>query len=82
MFQSRPEDAKALASGLVELQEIVRSVSFSQMENGLTECRVVTPQPEQFCDELVRIAVERHAPVLHLDTLSESIEKLFEYLIS
>jgi len=82
MFQSKPEDVKALASGLVELQEIVRSLSFSQMENGLTECRVVTPKPEQFCDELVRIAVERHAPVLHLDTLSESIEKLFEYLIS
>jgi ABC-2 type transport system ATP-binding protein len=82
MFQSRPEDAKAIASGLVELQEIVRSISFAQIDNGLTECRVVTPQPEQFCDELVRIAVERHASVLHLDTLSESVEKLFEYLIS
>lgn len=82
MFQSRPEDAKALASGLVELQEIVRSISFSVMDNGLTECRVVTPQPEQFCDEVVRISVERHAPILHLDTLSENIEKLFEYLIS
>jgi hypothetical protein len=42
----------------------------------------VTPEPELFYDELVRLAVERKAPIIQLDTLSENVERLFEFLVS
>ena len=80
-FTSTQDDMKKIASGLVELEGIVRSLTLTDAKDGLVECRVVTPQPEIFYDELVRVAVERKATFLQMDTLSESVERLFEFLV-
>jgi ABC-2 type transport system ATP-binding protein len=82
VFHSKPDNLKSVASGLVELQGIVRSMSFAEAGSGLLECRVVTPQLEQFYRELVRISVEKRAPIVDVDTVSESVEKLFEFLVA
>ncbi|MHA2378471.1 MAG: ABC transporter ATP-binding protein [Candidatus Thorarchaeota archaeon] len=81
-FTSAQDDVKRIASGLVELDGLVRSLTLSDVKDGKVVCRVVTPQPELFYDELVRIAVEEKAPFLEMDTLSESVERLFEFLVS
>lgn len=81
-FQSQADDVKRIASGLVKIEGLVKSVTFIELKDELLECRVVTPQPEQFYDELVRLAVEQKAPITQLDTLSESVERLFEFLVS
>ena len=81
-FKSLTEDMKRIASGLVKLEGLVKSLTFIEQSEELLECRVVTPQPEQFYDELVRLAVEQKAPIMQLDTLSESVERLFEFLVS
>ncbi len=82
VFHSKPDNLKSVASGLVELEGIVRSMSFTEAGSGLLECRVVTPQLEQFYRELVRISVEKHAPIVDVDTVSESVERLFEFLVA
>ena len=82
VFHSKPDNLKSVASGLVELQGIVRSMSFAEAGSGLLECRVVTPQLEQFYRELVRISVEKRAPIVDVDTVSDSVEKLFEFLVA
>jgi hypothetical protein len=64
------------------MEGLVKSLTFIELKDELLECRVVTPQPEQFYDELVRLAVEQKAPIMQLDTLSESVERLFEFLVS
>ncbi|MHA1938405.1 MAG: ABC transporter ATP-binding protein [Candidatus Thorarchaeota archaeon] len=81
-FQSLADDVKKIASGLVKMEGLVKSLSFIELKEELLECRVVTPQPERFYDELVRLAVEQKAPIMQLDTLSESVERLFEFLVS
>lgn len=81
-FQSLADDMKKIASGLVKMEGLVKSLSFIELQDELLECRVVTPQPEQFYNELVRLAVEEKAPIMYLDTLSESVEALFEFLVS
>jgi ABC-2 type transport system ATP-binding protein len=81
-FQSLADDVKKIASGLVKMEGLVKSLTFIELKDELLECRVVTPQPEQFYDELVRLAVEQKAPIMQLDTLSESVERLFEFLVS
>ncbi|MFX1266121.1 MAG: ABC transporter ATP-binding protein [Promethearchaeota archaeon] len=82
LFISAQDDMKKIASGLVELDGIVRSLTLADAKDGLVECRVITPQPEVFYDELVRVAVERKATFLQMDTLSESVERLFEFLVT
>ncbi len=82
VFHSKPDNLKSVASGLVELEGIVRSMSFAEAGSGLLECRVVTPQLEQFYRELVRISVEKRAPIVDVDTVSESVERLFEFLVA
>ncbi|MFQ5833848.1 MAG: ABC transporter ATP-binding protein [Candidatus Thorarchaeota archaeon] len=81
-FHSTPENMKRIASGLMELDGLVRSLTLSEVKDGLIHCTVVTPRPEMFYDELVRIAVKKKAPILRVDTLSESVERLFEFLVS
>jgi ABC-2 type transport system ATP-binding protein len=81
-FQSLADDVKKIASGLVKMEGLVKSLTFIELKDELLECRVVTPQPEHFYDELVRLAVEQKAPIKQLDTLSESVERLFEFLVS
>ncbi|MHA2004512.1 MAG: ABC transporter ATP-binding protein [Candidatus Thorarchaeota archaeon] len=81
-FQSLADDVKKIASGLVKMEGLVKSLTFIELKDELLECRVVTPQPEQFYDELVRLAVEQKTPIMQLDTLSESVERLFEFLVS
>jgi ABC-2 type transport system ATP-binding protein len=81
-FKSLTEDMKRIASGLVTIEGLVKSLTFIEQTENLLECRVVTPQPEQFYDELVRLAVEQKAPIIQLDSLSENVESLFEYLVS
>ncbi|RDE15881.1 MAG: hypothetical protein C4K49_05395 [Candidatus Thorarchaeota archaeon] len=82
VFHSKPDNLKSVASGLVQLDGIVRSMSFAEAGSGLLECRVVTPQLEQFYRELVRISVEKRAPIVDVDTVSESVERLFEFLVA
>ncbi len=81
-FHSTPEHMKRITSGLVELHGLVRSLTLSEVKDDLMHCTVVTPRPEMFYDELVRVAVEKKAPILRIDTLSESVERLFEFLVS
>jgi ABC-2 type transport system ATP-binding protein len=81
-FKSLAEDTKRIASGLVEIKGLVKSLTFMEQSDELLECRIVTPEPELFYDELVRLAVERKAPIIQLDTLSENVERLFEFLVS
>ena len=81
-FKTQAEDMKRITSGLVEIEGLIKSLTFVELTDELLECRVVTPQPDQFYDELIRLAVERKAPIIHLDSLSESVESLFEFLVS
>ncbi len=81
-FKTQAEDMKRITSGLVEIEGLIKSLTFVELTDELLECRVVTPQPDQFYDELVRLAVERKAPIIHLDSLSENVESLFEFLVS
>ncbi|MHA2140602.1 MAG: ABC transporter ATP-binding protein [Candidatus Thorarchaeota archaeon] len=81
-FKTQVEDMKRISSGLVEIEGLIKSLTFFEQSEEYLECRVVTPQPEQFYDELVRLAVERKAPIIQLASLSESVERLFEFLVS
>lgn len=80
-FRSRKEHMTSLAGGLVTIDELIRSIAFEEQGEDQIECRVLTPEPEKFYDEIVRIAVEKNSPFLHMDTISESMERLFEFLV-
>ena len=80
-FRSLKEHMTFLAGGLVVVNDLIQSISFEEKGTEQIECRALTPDPEKFYDELVRIAVEQEAPFLYMDTVSESMERLFEFLV-
>jgi ABC-2 type transport system ATP-binding protein len=80
-FRTMNEHMTSLASELVSLNDLIRSISFEEKGSEQMECKVLTPDPNRFYDELVRIAVETNSPFLHMDTISESMERLFEFLV-
>ncbi len=81
LFTSRPNDMKKITSSLMQLDGIIRSLELSEGKQEFMDCRVITLQPELFFDELVRISVENKASIVHVDAISESVEKLFDYLV-
>jgi ABC-2 type transport system ATP-binding protein len=80
-FWSLKEHMTFLAGGLVAVNDLIQSISFEEKGTEQIECRALTPEPDKFYDELVRIAVEQEAPFLYMDTISESMERLFEFLV-
>jgi ABC-2 type transport system ATP-binding protein len=80
-FRALNEHMTSLAGGLVTANNLIQSISFEEKCENQTECRVLTSNPERFYDELVRIAVEHNSPFLYMDTISESMERLFEFLV-
>ncbi|MGY5874144.1 MAG: ABC transporter ATP-binding protein [Candidatus Thorarchaeota archaeon] len=81
LFKSEPDNMKQITSSLLQADGLVSSLKFSDQESDMMECTVVTLEPERFFDELVRIAVEKNAPLVHVDAISESVERLFDYLV-
>ncbi|MHA1960448.1 MAG: ABC transporter ATP-binding protein [Candidatus Thorarchaeota archaeon] len=82
VFKAQDIHARQIAGGLIEVDGLVRALHVTESESGVTECRVVTPKPEEFYNELTKIAVETKSPVFSIDTVSESVERLFEYLVA
>ncbi|UCE10406.1 MAG: ABC transporter ATP-binding protein [Candidatus Thorarchaeota archaeon] len=82
VFKAQNDHAREIASGLIEIDGLVRALHVTESEKELTEFRVMTPKPEEFYDELTKIAVKTKSPILSLDTISESVERLFEYLVT
>ena len=80
-FRSLKEHMTSLAGGLVAINDLIQSISFEEKGIEQIECRALTPDPAKFYDELVRIAVEQETPFLYMDTISESMERLFEFLV-
>jgi ABC-2 type transport system ATP-binding protein len=81
VFKAENRHAREIASGLIEIDGLIRALHVADSEE-MTEFRVVTPKPEEFYDELTKIAVKTKSPILSLDTVSESVERLFEYLVT
>ncbi len=81
LIKSERDSMRQIASGLLQIDGLVSSLKFSEQESDLIECTVVTSEPERFFDELVRVAVENNTPLDHVDAISESVERLFDYLV-
>jgi ABC-2 type transport system ATP-binding protein len=81
IFTSNQSDMKNITSNLVQLDQVVRSIEFGPTKEEVAKCHVVTLQPDLFFDELVRISVETKSPLLSVEATSESVEKLFDYLV-
>ncbi|MGD2073146.1 MAG: ABC transporter ATP-binding protein [Candidatus Thorarchaeota archaeon] len=80
-FLSLKEHMTSLAGGLVTIHDLVQSISFEEKGSERIECKVLTSDPERFYDELVRVAVEKNSPFLQMSAISESMERLFEFLV-
>ncbi len=80
VFKTIPECVKSILSEIVQIDGLVQSIKISS-EDSFQKVSVITANPMTFYDELVRIAVEKSSPIYHLEAISESVEKLFEYLI-
>ncbi|MBD3406807.1 MAG: ATP-binding cassette domain-containing protein [Candidatus Lokiarchaeota archaeon] len=81
-YSAKESDMSEINSQVITKSDIVRTMSLNRLEDDIMECKVITSNPEEFYDELIRIAVELKAPILSIDTESESVEKLFEFLVS
>jgi ABC-2 type transport system ATP-binding protein len=80
LFTSEKPAMKTITSQLMQMDGLVKSLELSEKKE-LMNCTVITLEPERFFDELVKITVENNAPVIHVDAVSESVEKLFDYLV-
>ncbi|TXT55163.1 MAG: hypothetical protein BAJATHORv1_40072 [Candidatus Thorarchaeota archaeon] len=82
IYRARKPAMAKINSQVVKHEDLLRSLSLHIIDDDILECRIVTQNPERFYDELVRISVEENSPILSVDTQSESVEKLFEFLVS
>jgi ABC-2 type transport system ATP-binding protein len=81
LFRCEPENMKQIVGSLLHIDGLISSMKFNELGSDLMECRVVTMKPELFFDELVKVAAESEAPLTHIDAISESVERLFDFLV-
>ncbi len=72
-----PKDQLSLLSKLLIDESILKSLNFGETDNKLT---AITNEPSKFYSIFTRIVAENNLTINHLESTTDNIEAIFEYL--
>ncbi|MFW9992603.1 MAG: ABC transporter ATP-binding protein [Candidatus Odinarchaeota archaeon] len=79
LFRGKQETLKRLAQELLE-EEIVQTVNVLEPDNNSSQLDVITEKPSVFYKAVTRIVAENNIKIDHMESKTDNIEAIFEYL--
>lgn len=79
LFRGIPEELTRLTKLLLD-ERIIKSVTVSEYEKNRSQLHIITEKSKQFYETVTRVIAENGIKIEHLESLTDNVESIFEYL--
>ncbi|MHA1450237.1 MAG: ABC transporter ATP-binding protein, partial [Candidatus Hodarchaeales archaeon] len=79
LFRGIPEELTRLTKLLLD-EKIIKSVTVSESEKNRSQLHITTEKSKEFYGTVTRVIAENNIKIEHLESLTDNVESIFEYL--